>query len=101
MTRCHFDPGDVITREGDEGEELFVILEAEVEMVREDREVAQLGPKDFFGEVSSVSGVPRNATVVATEALDTYVLGKAEFRAAMEASASFREQLRRYCFQRY
>lgn len=48
-----------------------------------------------------VSGVPRNATVVATEALVTYVLGKAEFRAAMETNAGFREQLRRYYFQRY
>jgi putative ABC transport system ATP-binding protein len=101
VTRRHFDPGDVITREGDEGEELFLILEGEVEMVREDREVVRLGPTDFFGEVSLVSGVPRNATVVATEALDTYVLGKAEFRAAMQASAGFREQLRRYYFQRY
>jgi putative ABC transport system ATP-binding protein len=101
VTRRHFDPGDVITREGDEGEELFLILEGEVEIVREDHEVARLGPTDFFGEVSLVSGVPRNATVVATEALDTYVLGKAEFRTAMETSASFREQLRRYYFQRY
>jgi len=101
VSRRHFDPGDIITREGDESEELFLILEGEVEIVREDHEVARLGPTDFFGEVSLVSGVPRNATVVATEALDTYVLGKAEFRTAMETSASFREQLRRYYFQRY
>jgi putative ABC transport system ATP-binding protein len=101
VTRRHFDAGDVITREGDGGEELFLIADGEVEIVREDHEIARLGPTDFFGEVSLVSGVPRNATVVATEALDTYVLGKTEFRAAMETSASFREQLRRYYFQRY
>lgn len=101
VTRRHFDAGDIITREGDEGEELFLISEGEVELAREDHEVARLGPTDFFGEVSLVRGVPRNATVVAIEALDTYVLRKTEFRDAMETSASFREQLRRYYFQRY
>ena len=101
VSRRHFGAGDVITREGDEGEELFLIAKGEVELMRGDHEVARLGPTDFFGEVSLVSGVPRNATVVASEALDTFVLGKTEFRAAMETSASFREQLRRYYFQRY
>jgi putative ABC transport system ATP-binding protein len=48
-----------------------------------------------------ISGEPRNATVVATKPLDTYVLGKADFRAAVEQSASFREQLRRVYFQRH
>jgi putative ABC transport system ATP-binding protein len=101
LTHRHFDAGEVVIREGDQGEELFLISEGEVEIMRENHEVARLGPAEFFGELSLISGEPRNATVVATEALDTYVLGKVDFRAAMETSASFREQLRRYYFQRY
>ena len=101
MTRRHFAAGETIIEEGGDGDELFLISQGEVEIVREDHEVARLGPSDFFGEASLISGEPRNATVVATEALDTYVLRKPELRAAMETSASFREQLRRFYFQRH
>jgi putative ABC transport system ATP-binding protein len=101
VTRRHFNAGDVVVQEGEQGEELFLISEGEVEIVRDDHEVARLGPTEFFGELSLISGEPRNATVIATEALDTYVLGKNELRAAMEMSASFREQLRRFYFQRH
>ena len=91
----------MVVREGEQGEELFLISEGEVEIVRDDHEVARLGPAEFFGELSLISGEPRNATVIATEALDTYVLGKNELQAAMAMSASFREQLRRFYFQRH
>jgi putative ABC transport system ATP-binding protein len=101
MMRKQFMPNEVIIREGDVGEELFLISEGEVEVDREGHEVARLGPGDFFGELSLMSGNPRNATVVATKPVDTYVLGKPDFDAAIEASAGFREQLRRAYFARH
>jgi putative ABC transport system ATP-binding protein len=101
MTRRQFMPNEVIIREGDAGEELFLISEGEVEVDRAGREVARLGPGDFFGELSLMSGDPRNATVVATKPVDTYILGKDDFTAAIEASAGFREQLRRVYFARH
>jgi len=101
MTRRQFMPGEVIIREGEVGEELFLISEGEVEIDREGREVARLGPGDFFGELALMSGNPRNANVVATRPVDTYVLGKDDFDAAIQASTSFREQLRRVYFARH
>ena len=101
MTRRQFMPGEVIIREGEVGEELFLISEGEVEIDREGREVARLGPGDFFGELALMSGNPRNANVVATRPVDTYVLGKDDFDAAIQASTSFREQLRRAYFARH
>jgi putative ABC transport system ATP-binding protein len=101
VTRRHYEPGETVIREGDEGDELFLISEGEVEVEREGHEVARLGPAEFFGELALISGEPRNATVVATTPLDTYVLGKDEFRAAVEQSANFREQLRRVYFLRH
>jgi putative ABC transport system ATP-binding protein len=101
VTRRHYEAGDIVISQGDEGDELFLISEGEVEVDRQGHEVARLGPAEFFGELSLISGEPRNATVVATAPLDTYVLGKVEFRAAVEQSASFREQLRRVYFQRH
>ena len=101
MTRRQFMPNEVIIREGDAGEELFLISEGEVEVDRAGREVARLGPGDFFGELSLMSGDPRNATVVSTTPVDTYILGKDDCTAAIEASAGFREQLRRVYFARH
>jgi putative ABC transport system ATP-binding protein len=101
MLRRQFMPGEVIIREGDIGEELFLISDGEVQVEREGHAVARLGSGDFFGELALLSGERRNATVVAAKPVDTYVLGKPDFDAAIEASQSFREQLRRVYFQRH
>ncbi len=101
MAKRRFVAGDVVIREGDPGEEFFLVSDGAVDVVRQDREVATLGPGDFFGETALISGDPRNATVIARDDLETYVLGKSDFRAAIEASASFREQLYRIYFLRH
>jgi putative ABC transport system ATP-binding protein len=101
VTRRHYEPGQAVIREGEIGEEMYLISEGQVEVMREEHEIARLGPADFFGELALMSGEPRNATVVATEPLDVYVLGKNDFREAMELSASFSDQLRRVYFQRH
>jgi putative ABC transport system ATP-binding protein len=98
--KSHYDAGDTIIRKGDSGEEFFLVSDGEVDIVRADREVARLGPGDFFGEVSLITGEPRNATVVAQKPVDAYVLGKTDFEAALAASQSFRDQLYRIYFLR-
>jgi putative ABC transport system ATP-binding protein len=101
MTKRQFVAGDVIIRQGEEGEEFFLISDGTVEVMRQDHDVASLGAGDFFGEGALITGEPRNATVVAKDDLATYVLGKADFRAAIEASRSFRDQLYRVYFLRH
>ncbi|HEY3911831.1 MAG TPA: ATP-binding cassette domain-containing protein [Stellaceae bacterium] len=101
MTPRHFGTGETIVREGEPGEEFYLISDGEVDVMRADHEVARLGRGDFFGEVALISGEPRNATVMATEPLDTFVLGKTDFQSAIAASASFRDQLYRVYFVRH
>ncbi len=101
MTPRHFTTGETIIREGEPGEEFFLISDGEADVMRSEHEVARLGRGDFFGEVALISGEPRNATVRATEPLDAFVLGKADFQSAIETSASFREQLYRVYFLRH
>jgi putative ABC transport system ATP-binding protein len=100
-TKRRFVAGETVIREGDPGEEFFLISDGTVDVRREGHEVASLGAGDFFGEAALISGDPRNATVVANGDLETYVLGKTEFRSAIEASASFRDQLYRIYFLRH
>ncbi|HVH82226.1 MAG TPA: cyclic nucleotide-binding domain-containing protein, partial [Stellaceae bacterium] len=99
-TLRHFEPGEVIIREGDAGDTLFLISECEVEVMRHDHEVARLGPAEFFGEVAIMSGEPRNATVIATEPVDAYIVDKDELDAALRGSSRFRQQLRRFFLRR-
>ena len=48
MTKRHFAAGETIVREGETGEEFFLISDGEVDVVRADQEVARLGRRRFF-----------------------------------------------------
>jgi putative ABC transport system ATP-binding protein len=101
MSKRHYAAGETIIRKGDPGRDFFLVSDGEVEVIRDDHEIARLGPSNFFGEVALISGEPRNATVVAQTAVDTYVLGKTDFEAALATSQSFRDQLYRVYFTRH
>jgi CRP/FNR family transcriptional regulator, cyclic AMP receptor protein len=60
-----FEPGQIIVKEGDLGETLFVVLEGSAKVVRAKKRVGEVVPGDFFGELSTIDGGPRTATVVA------------------------------------
>jgi signal-transduction protein with cAMP-binding, CBS, and nucleotidyltransferase domain len=61
--------GDIIIRENDTGEFMFVVLSGQVDITKaagdKDIFLATLGPGTFIGEGALVSGAPRNATVKA------------------------------------
>ncbi len=65
----HFEDGEIIFEEGDEGLNLYVIQAGWVEITRSGvsgpRVIARLGPGDFFGEMSIVLGESRTARAVA------------------------------------
>jgi putative ABC transport system ATP-binding protein len=96
--------GATIVRQGDEGDKFYIIRSGSADVYREDGGqktlVARLGEGEFFGEAALVTGEPRNATVVATTDTELYALGKEDFRIAIEASPTFKEQLQRILFQR-
>ena len=57
--------GSGLAKEGDFAYKFFVVLDGEVEVLRDFEHVARLGAGDFFGEMGVVSGERRNARVVA------------------------------------
>ena len=63
--------GAVIFRQGDPGREMFVIASGRVRLTLgapgHEREVAMLGPGEFFGELALLSDEPRSATATAVE----------------------------------
>jgi CRP-like cAMP-binding protein len=78
--------GKVLCREGETGQEFFVILEGEVEITRSGKRVASGGGGDFFGEISIVERMPRTATVTAKTPLRMFVLSGQGFRSVLHGS---------------
>jgi CRP-like cAMP-binding protein len=60
-----YAPGDTIVEEGMLGETLFVVMEGKANVIRGGRKIAEVLPGEFFGELSTLDGGPRTASIVA------------------------------------
>jgi CRP-like cAMP-binding protein len=78
-----FGNGDVIIREGDPGQEMFVIEEGDVEILKgagaEERRLMVLSAGDFFGEMSLIDDLPRGATARALTSCRVLAIDHATF----------------------
>jgi len=79
MTRIDRPAGQVLTTEGQQGYEFFIVLEGEVEVRQGDRVIATRRPGDYVGEIALLDRRPRTATVVATTPVSVEVLSRSEF----------------------
>ena len=71
--------GEVIMREGDPGDDLFCLVQGEVEVLRgagtpEEQHLNRLGPGAYFGDMAVLDGAPRSATIVAATPVRVLVL---------------------------
>ena len=71
--------GRDIVREGEGGDEMYLVLSGGAKVVRKGRTVAKMGPGDFFGEMALLSHAPRSATVTTTEDSRLMVLSPRRF----------------------
>lgn len=75
--------GEIIVQQGDEGEELFIILRGKGSVMADDAEVAELGPGSHFGEMALIDNAPRSATVRADEDTTLLSIGRDNFFSLM------------------
>jgi CRP-like cAMP-binding protein len=93
--------GERVVRQDDPGASMFVIVSGRVEVTAvaagRDRGavLAVLGPGDYFGEMSLMTGAPRVATVTAVEETRLIEVGKESFAVILAAEPALVEELGR------
>jgi CRP/FNR family cyclic AMP-dependent transcriptional regulator len=76
--------GRVLIRQGDRGQEAFVIYEGRAKATVRGKRSAELGPGECFGEMALLDSAPRSATVTAETDMRLLVLGSREFSTLIE-----------------
>jgi len=96
-----FMPGEAIIRQGDPGAELFIVQRGEVAVnvgrseTHSVAELARLGPGEFFGEMSLMTGEKRAATVRAFTECEIVEVGKDAFQSVIASDPKFVEPITR------
>jgi Cyclic nucleotide-binding domain/Major Facilitator Superfamily len=78
-----FDPGRLLMRQGDAGQDYLLIDAGHVEVIQGDHVVRSLGPGHGVGEIALINDVPRTASVRAVGAVEAFSLDRDAFLEAV------------------
>ena len=71
--------GEIIFKEGDEAQQLFVIKSGEVAIQSGNRMLAELSTNHIFGEMALIDDAPRSATAVARTDVELVPISEKQF----------------------
>ena len=74
-----FNTGDEILREGEPGDDLFILLKGKVRLHKDGAFVTHLGPGAHFGEMALIDKRPRSVSASAEDRTRALVLRRREF----------------------
>lgn len=74
-----YEPDQRIVEEGDEGDELFIVLTGQARVHSGDAVLTHLGPGQHLGEMALVDKAPRSASVSADEPSKVLVIRRRDF----------------------
>ncbi|VDN24779.1 unnamed protein product [Gongylonema pulchrum] len=89
LERCDFEPGTHVVEQGQPGDEFFIIVEGQADVLQKRSDdapfeiVGHLTSSDYFGEIALLLDRPRAATVVAKTPLKCVKLDRARFERVM------------------
>ncbi|XP_062526781.1 cAMP-dependent protein kinase R1 isoform X2 [Bombyx mori] len=79
-------PGETVIRQGDEGDNFYIIDSGEVEVLVNGEPVTTIGEGGSFGELALIYGTPRAATVRARTSLKLWGLDRDSYRRILMGS---------------
>lgn len=80
MTERDVTAGEIIIRQGEEGDNFYIVEEGKYSVEVDGKEVVQIGPGGSFGELALMYNAPRAATVKAIEPGKLYAVDRLTFR---------------------
>lgn len=80
----HFEPGEALVRQADEGMQMIAVLEGTARVERDGKAIGTVGRGDVVGEMSLIDGQACSATVVAEGPIDAFVLYRTAFRKLLD-----------------
>ncbi len=93
----YWTPGKTVFEAGDAAEALYIVLSGRVRILEsaggEQREVAELGAGDYFGENALLEEVTHTRSAVTSEETELLVLPKESFRALLESNPELAARL--------
>ncbi len=92
MREVSHDGGEIV-EEGGRGVGFHLILEGTVTVLKNGEVRRQLGPGDYFGEISLIDGKPRSATVKPDGPVKTLSLPAWSFSSLLDAHPSLAREL--------
>ncbi|MGB7100616.1 MAG: cyclic nucleotide-binding domain-containing protein [Xanthobacteraceae bacterium] len=95
-----FKAGDVIFREGDPAEELFVVQTGSVEIRLGNRLLDTLPERSIFGEMALIDHGPRSATAIAATDATLVPVGEKQFLFLVSRTPYFALNVMRVLVQR-
>lgn len=100
-----FKAGEVIFKEGDPGDGLYIVDEGEVQISvivadGQRKQLAKIGPGDFFGEMAVLESAPRSASASALMATTVRFIPSAELFKVLERAPKVAVSLLREVSQR-
>jgi CRP-like cAMP-binding protein len=98
LERIDVSAGDTIIRQGEAGEECYVLRSGRVEVLArgtqgEELKLATLGPGSLFGEAALLTDEPRNATVRALEPCTLLALRRTDLLEVLDMDRQARERM--------
>jgi CRP-like cAMP-binding protein len=78
--------GKTLTKEGERGQEFFVLLEGSADVRQKGARIRTLGEGEFLGEIALVTKLPRTATVTTTSPVRALVITDRAFATLLKQS---------------
>jgi CRP-like cAMP-binding protein len=94
------EPGRVLCKEGQTGQEFFVIVDGKLQVTRKGRRITTLGNGDFVGEIALLTELPRTATVTAETPVRLFVLTRREFDSLLDQNPKVERKVLRVLARR-